>query len=697
MPNSESEDDVQDLDDADFDDVFAEEDGEDELLVSIENAADDATEGDPESDEDDSDDGDDSEEEDEEPLHHHPRPPPPPLVDAPAPPLIPAKRRSPSPPLGSSSRFAKSPTPPSRRRALSPAEARRNAFWPAFLFPRSYTVEAICALPHPVPTHSLAASTCMLHLLTGSEDGYVRDYDIFSAVNGKVFLTAPQRHHAGVVEGIMKSGQLRSWWENPVGLGEALGADVELSPVHSLALQADALWGLAGSNTGSINLFTVRHEPGRLFKSMPGHRGPVSALALQHDEMGFFSAGWDGDALQWDLNTGGIVRRFTAHGAQLAALAVRPLASDYPSAPPPSSAHADQMTYHVNLTTRPQDASTGGEHPQPLTKDATDDTLVTASTSTLHGTFSSPPDAPHHSGPPPSADPAAVPQTQPLTDADADEKSDASFDPLFDDEPDADGELDTSPPSPTAPSAPPLSAPPQGPALQPPTPGPGPSPFGSASTPAAAASGAKPAMAAVPKNAPPLLDRTSFAAYSPDVLMTAAMDGQVVLWDCRVATPSPGRGVGRLWMSEKTPPWCLSACWSMNGAQIYAGRRNGTIDVWDVRQLGRSGPSEVPRLLKTLRNPVSSGVVSCVAAFPDGRHIACASNDNIRLWNAAEAGEGEAKGRVQFKIIPGHHGGIVSQMVVDRGGRFLVSASGNRGWHGDATRTVFVHDIKAVV
>ena len=429
---------------------------------------------------------------------------------------------------------------------------------------------------------------------------------------------------------------------------------------------------------------------------MPGHRGPVSALALQHDEMGFFSAGWDGDALvrvfrllsfhpplfpvpcldliestyykqQWDLNTGGIVRRFTAHGAQLAALAVRPLASDYPSAPPPSSAHADQMTYHVNLTTRPQDASTGGEHPQPLTKDATDDTLVTASTSTLHGTFSSPPDAPHHSGPPPSADPAAVPQTQPLTDADADEKSDASFDPLFDDEPDADGELDTSPPSPTAPSAPPLSAPPQGPALQPPTPGPGPSPFGSASTPAAAASGAKPAMAAVPKNAPPLLDRTSFAAYSPDVLMTAAMDGQVVLWDCRVATPSPGRGVGRLWMSEKTPPWCLSvrvplsapsvcvtcrgvltddsvyhfspifmlisvmclgwggcaqACWSMNGAQIYAGRRNGTIDVWDVRQLGRSGPSEVPRLLKTLRNPVSSGVVSCVAAFPDGRHIA---------------------------------------------------------------------------
>ena len=31
---------------------------------------------------------------------------------------------------------------------------------------------------------------------------------------------------------------------------------------------------------------------------MRGHNGrPVSGLSLQHDEMGFFSAGWDGFAL----------------------------------------------------------------------------------------------------------------------------------------------------------------------------------------------------------------------------------------------------------------------------------------------------------------------------------------------------------------------------------------------------------------
>lgn len=49
-----------------------------------------------------------------------------------------------------------------------------------------------------------------------------------------------------------------------------------------------------------------------------------------------------------------------------------------------------------------------------------------------------------------------------------------------------------------------------------------------------------------------------------------------------------------------------------------------------------------------------------------------ASNDNIRLWNASDTGleaesaavgaGGRSRSGVPFKIIPGHHGGIVSQM-----------------------------------
>ncbi|KAJ7285771.1 WD40-repeat-containing domain protein [Mycena rebaudengoi] len=521
---------------------------------------------------------------------------------------------------------APAPLTRKRSRSLSPAYIRKKTLISYAPSPRSYTVEAICALPHPVPTHALAASVCMTHLLTGSDDGYIRDYDIFTAVNGKNFLTAPQRHHAGVVEGIMKSGQIRFWWENPApksppklngsGFGEE---EPSLSPVYSLAMHSDALWTLAGTDVGHINLFTTRHDPGRCCHVMTGHRGrPVSALAMDHDEKGFYSAGWDGDAIQWDLNTGHPVRTFTAHGAQLACVAVRPI---YP---------ASASTSHLSSQT----------------------TLVDTASSGSLGS-------------------ASISQTYASQPPDSDARSDVSFDPLFDDEPDADAEVA----APVGQQSHQLGGPKS-----------------------VIPSTAPPRAIAPPKNAPPLLDASTCGALSSDVLMTASIDGQVILWDKRAHTP--GAGVGRLWMSEKTPPWCLSACWSSDGGQIYAGRRNGSIDVWDTRQLGRSGPSSIPRILKTLRNPLSSGVVSCVVAFPDGKHIACASIDNLRLWNVAEAAEPDAFGKmksgVQFKIIPGHHGGYISQMLVDPAARFLISASSNRGWHGDSTKTVFVHDIKHV-
>jgi hypothetical protein len=116
-------------------------------------------------------------------------------------------------------------------------------------------VDAICALPHPVPTNAIAASLCMSHLLTGSDDGYIRNYDIFTACNGKNFLSAPQRSHCGFVEGVIKAGVLRSWWEStPPPPAESIEA-ISKESVHSLLAQSDSLWGLSGlevSLTGCI-------------------------------------------------------------------------------------------------------------------------------------------------------------------------------------------------------------------------------------------------------------------------------------------------------------------------------------------------------------------------------------------------------------------------------------------------------------
>jgi transcriptional activator SPT8 len=123
------------------------------------------------------------------------------------------------------------------------------------------------------------------------------------------------------------------------------------------------------------------------------------------------------------------------------------------------------------------------------------------------------------------------------TQQDFDAKSDASFDPLFDDEEEGHGEshdtseLITNPQhsraSPSAPSDARLQQ-------------------------------LSARSLAPPKNAPPLLDASTYSTFSPDVLMTASIDGQVILWDKRSQGSKEKGGVGRLWMSEKTPPWCLS-------------------------------------------------------------------------------------------------------------------------------------------
>lgn len=131
---------------------------------------------------------------------------------------------------------------------------------------------------------------------------------------------------------------------------------------------------------------------------------------------------------------------------------------------------------------------------------------------------------------------------------DDDEKSD--FDPLFDDEPDADGDFNMASTIPqTLPAPAPQPPPPQpSPVKQDPMPAlPTVNPF------------AQQRVSTLPRNAPnapPVLDPVSYAGFSPDILMTASIDGQVILWDRRVH--SQGVGIGRLPMSEKTRPWCVS-------------------------------------------------------------------------------------------------------------------------------------------
>jgi transcriptional activator SPT8 len=147
----------------------------------------------------------------------------------------------------------------------------------------------------------------------------VRDYDVYTAANSKNFLSTAQRSHCGVIEGTMKAGHLRYWWENPAEPPRptpqgAPAEEVPLAPIYSIVSHSDALWTLTGSSVGSsptvpparthttpqfgrVNLFTARHAPGTLIHSFEAHKGPVSSMCLDLGETGLYTAGWDGVAL----------------------------------------------------------------------------------------------------------------------------------------------------------------------------------------------------------------------------------------------------------------------------------------------------------------------------------------------------------------------------------------------------------------
>ncbi|KAJ2747995.1 Transcription factor spt8 [Coemansia sp. BCRC 34301] len=152
------------------------------------------------------------------------------------------------------------------------------------------------------------------------------------------------------------------------------------------------------------------------------------------------------------------------------------------------------------------------------------------------------------------------------------------------------------------------------------------------------------------------------------ILMTTSIDGQCLLWDVRApkALPHP------LDTPKKTPPWAASACWSRDGKRIYVGRRNNSIDEYEL------GAGSLP--VRTLRLPLNSGPVTALAVMANGRHLVCASTDNVRIWDLEQPVE--RRSNVPFQIVPGHHGGTISSVFIDESSRFMLTPSGNRGWDG---------------
>lgn len=198
---------------------------------------------------------------------------------------------------------------------------------------------------------------------------------------------------------------------------------------------------------------------------------------------------------------------------------------------------------------------------------------------------------------------------------------------------------------------------------------------------------------------PSVSDSSTKSYTNSNIFMSSGIDGTISIWDAR-GSSAP---VLRLGVPDGVPPWCMSLTWSNDGDKIYAGRRNSTVEEFLLRmphKRVKAGHKDAvaPNVLKVLQFPKISGPVTAISVMPNSNFLLCGSSDNIRLYNLLLHDDVEQtatrKQATPFLIIPGHHGGILSSLYVADSGRFMVSASGNRGWgHTTHTESVLMYEI----
>lgn len=556
-------------------------------------------------------------------------------------------------------------TSASPRQASAPLQSPRIRYEvrPEALNAPVYDIVPTMAAPQSTSINCIAATPDMRYWFSGGSDCYIRKYDGVATVNGKTLLTVAQRHP--FVDSVVKAGVLMSYWDNEEPVAKNLGDDPSLSPVYSLAVQSQALWLLSGLESGSINLYSVRHDEGKRITYLREHKSAVSVLTLAQDEKSVLSGSWDKNVFDWDLNTGQIKRAFEGNGSQISAIEVRP-ASSLP-VPEESGDHVQTSgTFSSNNNNKPltngnssngvNGAANGGGD-----ADGTED----APGSPSNSLFGDEDDNNSLFG---ETAGEGAPSGGVFGDDD-DEFSRAIESGLDHQESiDSQGDLSMADALTTS-SIPTLEVQPvetQSNGLKAET---------------SQTNGTTHSADATQSITNIVAETQDAVATSESTFLAASIDGTLRIWDRRQPNP-----VARISTRTGVPPWCMAACWSPDGNFIYAGRRNGTVEEFSLHK-GLKAPE------RTFKFPQGSGAVSAVRAMPNGRHLICASHDILRLYDLKEP-QAFKHSTVPFLIVPGPpRAGVISSLHIDPTCKYMLSAAGNRGWEGSTTEVLIGYEI----
>jgi transcriptional activator SPT8 len=536
----------------------------------------------------------------------------------------------------------------------------------------TYDIVPTIAAPQSTSINAITATGDMRWVFSGGSDGYIRKYNWVETVNSKLMLTVAQRHP--FVDSVVKAGVLMTYWENwDVPNRNATSQSSEeiatLCPVYSLAVQNQALWLLAGTDSGSIRLQSIRHDEGKEIALLQRHTSAVSVLSLASDEKSLLSGSWDKSVLDWDLNVGQVRTTFGSSAGQISSIEPRPVSS----VPVPQESGEEPMTNgtyssnnHVNGGG--PSAMTNGIGSRDRSQPPLDGAPLAASPDSLFGADDD--DLFGDDGG------AVISNGAPLNDAFGDD--DDELTQGTGNGPVVEGGQDTAMTDAAE-------------CLQPGQALGGSVPETEMVRDEPVANGlanetAPPVMNGLPhaedlemslenqkRSATPETGPTSDSTF-----LATSIDGTIRVWDRRQPNPT-----ARI-LPRNTPPWCMSACWSPDGNYIYAGRRNCTVEEFDLRK-GLRFPERI------FKFPQGSGAVTSVKAMPNGRHLICASHDILRLYDLKEPQS--TRSTVPFLIVPGHRTGVISQLYFDPACRFMISTGGNRGWEGASTEVLLGYEI----
>ncbi|KAH7136688.1 WD40-repeat-containing domain protein [Dactylonectria estremocensis] len=568
-----------------------------------------------------------------------------------------------------------------------------------------YDIVPTMAAPQSTSVNAMAITPDLRYWITGGSDGYIRKYDGPNTINGKLALTVAQRHP--FVDSVTKAAILMSYWENeepaPPGRGDQ---EHILSPVYSLAVHSEALWLLSGLESGGINLQSVRHDEGKRICCLQQHTNAVSVLTLAQDEKSVLSGSWDKNMFDWDLNTGQTMRSFDGSGGQISAIELRPANG----APIPDEADEPlpSTTITTNNTLPPVNGTLTNGITDTQLADFTQDTNsgdVDAQGSPADGSLFGGSDAGSLFGDTAGDQPFGRDEDEYSTnamgmmpghehDSGMDHSADMAMASLRDPEKDPESE-----------SAPAVQLQVEAEAMEIDAPS---SQLLGESQPAIAShiepvadanhdqqhqpsQSTEGDAAALKRSQSPsamLVTEQTTQQHDPTqtsstTFLSAAIDGTLRVWDRRVPNP-----VARIGNRPGVPPWCMGTCWSPDGNMIYAGRRNGTVEEFDIRKAKRGWEPE-----RVLKLPGGSGAVSAVRPMVNGRHLVCASYDILRLYDLKDTRSAKHSS-VPFLIIPGPpRAGVISGLYLDPTSRFMLSSAGTRGWEGTSTEVLIGYEI----